>query len=98
MTNALNINAAVMLLVSFVFAYLSLSLVPTTSGPSAYGMGFMFGRAISGVLLPLFLVWAPRALFRRKPIFTKGAIVTWWVLFLLLSIMGLIGGMLPQEG
>jgi hypothetical protein len=97
MNKAININAGVMLLMSIIFTYSTATLVATSEGPSAYGWGFIFGRAITGVLFPLLIVWVVRAVFRRKPMFTKGAFISWWVLFVLLSIMALLGSMLPPE-
>ena len=97
MNKAININAGLMLLVSIVFTYSTTSLVATSEGPSAYGWGFIFGRATSGVLFPLIIVWVVRVVFRRKPMFTKDAFISWWILFVLLSVMALFGSMLPPE-
>lgn len=97
MSKAININAGLMLIVSVVFTYFTASLVVTSEGPSAYDWGFIVGRSIMGVLLPLFCVWLARNIFRRKPIFTRGAFISWWMLFVLLSVMALFGSMLPPE-
>ncbi len=97
MNKAVNINTALMLIVSFAFTYFTASLVATSEGQSAYDLGFIFGRSLSGVLFSLFLVWLARTIFRRKPVFTTGALVSWWVLFVLLSLMALFGSMLPSE-
>ena len=97
MNKAINLNAGIMLIVSILFTYLTISLVAVGHGPSAYGWGFIFGRSIAGVIFPLFIVWIVRAIFRRKPMYTKGAFISWWILFLLLSLMSLFGSMLPPE-
>ena len=75
---AININTGLMLLVSVVVTYVTASLIATSEGPSAYGWGFILGRSMTSVLFPLFLVWLVRTIFRRKPIFTKGAFISWW--------------------
>lgn len=97
MNKAINLNAGLMLLVSIVFSYITASLVATSEGPSAYDWGFIFGRSITSVLFPLFFVWFARKISRRKPMFTKGAFISWWVLFFLLSFLALFGSMLPPE-
>lgn len=97
MNKAININAGLMLLVSIAFTYITAGLVAASEGPSAYGLGFIFGRSITSVLVPLFLVWLARTIFRRKPMFTKGAFISWWVLFALLSFIALFGSTLPPE-
>lgn len=86
-----------MFFISVVFTYASAGLLATSEGPSAYGWGFILGRATTGVLFPLFLVWLARTVFRRKPILTKGALISLWLLFILLSLMALFGSMLPPE-
>ncbi len=99
MNNTLNINTLVMFLVSLAFTYLTASLISTTEGPSAYGIGFIFGRAMTSVLISFAIVGIPLAIFRReKKKFTKGAYIVWWILFVLLSFMALFGNMLPPEG
>ena len=97
MNKALNINALIMLIVSISFAYFTAYLVAIGEGAPAYGWGFSLGRAVSGVLFPLGLVCLIRFIFRRKPMFTKGAFISWWVVFVLFGIMALIGSMLPPE-
>ena len=97
MNKTVNINTALMLVVSFAFTYFTARLVAISEGQSAYGLGFIFGRSLSGVLIPLFLVWLARTIFRRKPMFTQGAFISWWVLFVLLSLMALFGSMLSPE-
>ena len=98
MSKAININLGLMLIVSIALNYFTISFVGIGVDPSAYGWGFIFGRATSSVLLPLFFVWLARVIFRRKPIFTKGAFVSLWVLFILFSLMALFGSLLPPEG
>ncbi|TQV67224.1 hypothetical protein FKG94_25860 [Exilibacterium tricleocarpae] len=99
MTKTLNINTLVMFLVSLALTYFTVSLIATSEGPSAYGIGFMFGRAMTGVLIPFAIVGIPLIIFRRgKKKFTTGAYIVWWVLFVLLSFMALFGNMLPPEG
>ncbi len=97
MNRSLNINAAVMLCVSLMFAYISVNIMLAGDTSGAYGIGFIFGRAIASVLIPLAIVYLPLALFRRgKEKFTKGALPAWWVLFALLSIMSLLGSVFQQ--
>ena len=97
MNKPININIGLIFLVSITFTYFTANLIATSEGPSAYGWGFILGRSIMGVLFPLFLVWFVRIIFRRKPMFTKGAFISWWVLFVLFSLMALFGSMLPPE-
>ena len=97
MNKAITINSGLMLLVSVAFTYITASLVATSDGSSAYALGFIFGRSITSVLIPLFFVWLARTIFRRKPMFTSGAFISWWVLFSLLSFMALFGSMLSPE-
>ncbi|WP_444910215.1 hypothetical protein [Microbulbifer sp. TRSA005] len=99
MNNKLNINTLVMLLVSLAFNYFTASLIATNEGPSAYDIGFVFGRAIISVLIAFAIVGIPFAIFRRgKKKFTRGAYIVWWVIFVVLSLMALFGNMLPPEG
>jgi hypothetical protein len=97
LNRALNINAGLMLLIGIIFTYSTLFVDAIAKGPSAYDWGFIFGRATAGTLLPLFIVWVVRAVFRRKPMFTTGAFVSWWILFVLLNVMALFGGLLPAQ-
>ena len=95
---ALNINTFVMLLVSLMFAYVAANMLVSVGATTAYSWGFIIGRAVMGVLLPLAIVYFPLALIRRgKPKFTKGTYITWWVLFVLLSIMALLGSAVPPS-
>lgn len=86
-----------MLLVSILFTYFTVPLLAINAGPDAYSWGFIMGRAITGVLLSLFFVWLVRFLFRRKPMFTKGALISWWIVFIFLSVMSLLGSMAPLK-
>ena len=97
MNNALNVNAGLMLLVSFAFTYSTAAFIKPSEGSLAYGWGFIFGRATAGVLLPFVIVWVVRAILHRKPMFTRGTYISWWVLFVILSIVSLLGSMLPPE-
>ena len=91
--NTFNINFGIMLLVSCVFTYSSVNIMIATGGePEAYGVGFMCGRAMAGILLPLALVYIPVAFLRREKVkFTKGTYVAWWVLFFLVNVLSLMG-------
>ncbi|MCJ8337112.1 MAG: hypothetical protein MJK10_01455 [Pseudomonadales bacterium] len=97
MNKAININAGVMLLISIAFTYISLSLIVTNEGNITYDWGFIIGRSLMNVLLPFFIVWLARIVFRRKPMYTKGTFVSWWILFVVLSLVALFGSMLPPE-
>lgn len=95
---ALNINTIIMFLVSLMFAYIAANMLVATGATAAYSWGFIFGRAIMGVLLPLAIVYIPLAIIRRgKPKFTRGTYVFWWVLFLLLGVMALLGNAVPPN-
>ena len=87
-----------MLLVSILFVYFTTPLIAVDAGPDAYSWGFILGRAITGVLIALFFVWLARFVFRKKPMFTKGAFVAWWIVFILLSVLSLLGSMAPPQG
>lgn len=95
MNRIININVALMLLLGFIFNYLTVGLITTGLESGEYIFGFALGRAISSILMALFLVWVFRKVTRKKPTFTKGSIIASWVLFILLSFMALIGNMLP---
>lgn len=97
MNRAANINAALILIVSLVFTAATAGLVAGNEGQIAYDWGFILGRALAGALAPLVLVVFVRFVFRRKPLLSKWAIVTWWVLFVFMSVMALLGNMLPPE-
>ena len=86
-----------MLLVSIMFTYFTVPLLAINAGPDAYNWGFILGRAITGVLLSLFFVWLVRFLFRRKPMFTKGALISWWIVFIFLSALYLLGSIAPPQ-
>jgi len=88
-----------MFLVSLIFAYISAAMMLETGVLNSYGWGFIIGRAVMGVLLPFVIVYIPLAITRRgKQKFTKGAYVSWWVLFILISVMALVGSALPPNG
>jgi drug/metabolite transporter (DMT)-like permease len=97
MNKSININTGLMLLIGILFTYFTTSIVATKEGSEAYNWGFILGRAFVSVLFPLFLVWIARVITRRKPIFTKGAFISWWILFILLSVLSLVGSMLPPQ-
>ena len=97
MSKSINTNTALMFLVSIMFTYFTADLVADSEGSSAYNLGLIVGGSVTAVLFPLFLVWAARFIFRRKPMFTKGAFVSWWLLFVLLSLGAFFGNMLPPE-
>ena len=89
MNRTFNINILIMFILSFGLAYLSIKL---SSHVEPHSVAFMLGRATSSVLFPLIVVYIPLLFIRRgKPKFTKGAYITLWVLFTLLSILALIG-------
>lgn len=95
---ALNINTTIMFLVSLMFAYVAVNMLVTSGATDAYSWGFVIGRAFMGVLFPLAIVYLPLAITRRgKPKFTKGTYIFWWVLFLLLSGMALLGSAIPPN-
>lgn len=83
-----------MFVVSFVFTY---DTVQVDEGNSVYHLSFIIGRVIGIVLIPFGGVWFIRLIFRRKPMFTKGAFISWWVVSVLISLMALMGSMLPPE-
>lgn len=97
MNKALNINILIMFVIGLGLSYLSSTITTSAEGISSYNWGFIFGRATSSVLFPLAIVYFPLLFIRRgKPKFTKGTYIVWWVLFLLLSIMALMGSMLEH--
>lgn len=91
----LTINVSVMFVVSLAFAYVSANLMVASGMETAnvaYDWGFIIGRALTGVLLPLFLVVVSVSMFRhRKPIFSKGTYSYLWGMFLLVSVMAMLG-------
>lgn len=90
--NTLNINTLVMFLVSLTFTYVTVSIGSGTA--LAYDIGFLLGRSMISILIPFALVGIPLVFFRRgKKKFTKGAIIAWWILFVLLSLMALVGNL-----
>ena len=96
MGKSLNINTAIMFLVSLAASYVTASMIISAQNHSAYGWGFILGRATIGVFLPFIIVFLPVSLFRRgKPKFTRGPIISWWVLFIVLTAMAMFGSTLP---
>ena len=96
MNKTLNLHIAVMFLISLALNYISVTLLSQSEEASAYNIGFLFGRSMSSVLLPLAIIGIPLILFRRgKQKFTKGAYIALWVLFILLAILALFGSLLP---
>ncbi len=93
----IHINTGLIFLVSILLTYLMAPIFVNYEGEIAYSWGFIFGRAVTSVLIPLFLVWLVRTIFRKKPMFTKGALVSWWALFLVFSGLSILGSMLPPQ-
>ena len=91
----LNINISVMFVVSLAFAYVSANLMIESgmeTATIAYDWGFIIGRALTGVLLPFLIVVASVSLFRHgKPLFSRGVYSYLWGMFLLVSVIAMIG-------
>ena len=94
---AIHINTGLMFLVSILLTYIMAPIFANYTGTIAYSWGFIFGHAITNVLAPLFLVWLVRKIFRKKSMFTKGALVSWWVLFIVFSGLSILGSLSPPQ-
>ena len=97
MNKAITINTGLMLIVSFLFTWSIKSLLANNLGSEAYSWGFILGRGTTGVLFSLILVLLARLITRRKPMFTKGAFISWWVLFIFFSLISFLGSMMQAQ-
>ena len=97
MNKSLYINILVMLILSMMFTYYTADLILVGSGSHAYRWSFIICRSVIIVIFPLGLVCLTRFIFRRDLMLTKGAFISWWALSVQISLMALLGAMLPAE-
>tara|TARA_R110001606_G_C15172928_1_gene628398 strand:+ start:200 stop:445 length:246 start_codon:yes stop_codon:yes gene_type:complete len=79
------------------FTYYTADLILIVEGSYAYRWSFIISRSVIVVIFSLGLVCLTRFIFRRNPMLTKGAFISWWALSVLISLMALMGAMLPAE-
>ena len=93
------LNLSLMLFVAYIFSSYTIHLVLTHTEGASDSFFYILGRSIGSVIFPLFIVSLAVSIFRRnKPKFTKGVYVSWWFLSVVISVLALLGNMLPPTG
>jgi len=99
MDTKLSINVAIMFALSLAFTYATIGLITTPNTNTSYGMGFIFGRALSSTLFPLLVALIPAGIYKLiKKKSMPGFLIVIWALWFLLIAMALFGSMLAAQG